>query len=102
MTTQTTETTNHSPETPSHVIKVSGSTNAKSAAGSLAMVLKEHGFAEMIMIGAAAVNNAVKAYTIAKGHVAPLGMDIIMTSAFETTHIDGQEKTRIRITVEPR
>ena len=85
-----------------HVIKVSGSTNAKSAAGSLAMVLKEHGFAEMIMIGAAAVNNAVKAYTIARGHVAPLGLDIVMTSSFETTYIEGQEKTRIRISVVPR
>jgi len=85
-----------------HVIKISGSTNAKAAAGSLAMVLKDHGFAEMIYIGAAAGNQAIKAYTIARGHVAPLGMDIVMTSAFETTRIDGQEKTRMRITVEPR
>lgn len=89
-------------QTDPHVIKVSGSTNAKSAAGSLAMVLKDHGFAEMIAIGAAAVNQAVKAYIICKGHVAPLGLDIIMKGAFETTHIDGQEKTRIRLTIEPR
>jgi len=89
-------------EQAQHVIKVSGTTNAKSAAGSLAMVLKDHGFAEMIAIGAAAVNQAVKAYTIARGHVAPLGLNIVMVSAFETTYIDGQEKTRMRITVEPR
>ena len=85
-----------------HVIKISGTTNAKSAAGSLAMVLKDHGFAEMIAIGAASVNQAVKAFIICRGHVAPLGMNIILGGAFETTQIDGQEKTRIRLTVEPR
>lgn len=89
-------------ESKEYEIKISGSTNAKSAAGSLAMVLKDHGYAEMIAIGAAAVNQAVKAYTIARGHVAPLGMDIVLMASFETTHISGQEKTRMRLVVEPR
>lgn len=88
--------------TEQHVIKVSSNTNAKSAAGSLAMVLKDHGFAEMIAIGPAAVNQAVKAAAIATGHVAPLGMQIVMIPSFETTYIDGNEKTRMRIKVEPR
>ena len=93
---------NETMELKKHEIKISGTTSAKSAAGSLAMVLKDCGFAEMIAIGAASVNQAVKAFTIARGHVAPLGMDIILKTAFETTHIERQEKTRIRLTVEPR
>jgi len=97
-----TQVTRETVEVDRHVIKISGKTDAKAAAGSLAMVLKDHGFAEMLAIGAASVNQALKAYTICRGHVAPLGMDIVVTSAFETTQIDGQEKTRMRITVGPR
>ncbi|MFW5890597.1 MAG: stage V sporulation protein S [bacterium] len=89
-------------ETSSNVIKISGKTNPKDAAGSLAMVLRDHGWAQMLAIGAASVNNSVKAYTIARGYVVSRGMDIIMTSAFEVTEIEGRETTRMRITVEPR
>ena len=85
-----------------HIIRVSGKTSAKSAAGSLAMVLKDHGFAEILAIGAAAVNQSVKAVAICRGHVAPLGQDIVMIPAFETTSIDDNEKTRMRLIIEPR
>jgi stage V sporulation protein S len=93
------ETNNYSP----HIIRVSGKTSAKAAAGSLAMVLKSHGFAEILAIGAAAVNQAVKAVAICRGHVAPLGQDIVITPAFDTTEIgEGQERTRMRLMVEPK
>lgn len=85
-----------------HIIRVSGKTSAKAAAGSLAMVLKDHGFAELLAIGAASVNQAVKAVAICRGLVAPLGQDIVMTPAFETTNIDENEKTRMRLIVEPK
>jgi stage V sporulation protein S len=85
-----------------HVIKIKGDTDPRAAAGSLTMVLVEHGFAWMYAIGAAAVNQATKAYIIAKGQVAPLGMKIIMDPSFETIKIDGKEKTRIKFEVEPR
>jgi stage V sporulation protein S len=83
-------------------IRISSKTNAKAAAGSLAMILKDYGFAEMTAIGAASVNQAVKAFTISKGHVAPMGADIILIPAFETAHIDGKETTRMRFRIEPR
>lgn len=84
------------------VIKVSSKTNPKSAAGSLAAVLKEYGYADVKAIGAASVNQAAKAITIARGHMAPLGVDIVIIPAFETTTIDGNEKTRMRFRVEGR
>ena len=85
-----------------HVIKVSAKTSPKSAAGSLATVLMEHGYAEMIAIGAASVNQAVKAIAIARGFVAPGGIDLVCVPAFETTNIEGNEKTRIRFKINER
>jgi stage V sporulation protein S len=86
----------------SHVIRISAKTSAKAAAGSLAMVLKDHGFAEILVIGAGAVNQAVKAVAICRGHVAPLGQDIVMIPAFGSTEIEDNERTRMRLIVEPR
>jgi stage V sporulation protein S len=83
-------------------IKVSGKTSPKAAAGSLATVLSEFGYAEIIAIGAAAVNQSVKAVAICSGYVAPTGVDLIMKPAFETTEIDGNERTRMKLYVGPR
>jgi stage V sporulation protein S len=89
-------------ENEAHVIKISAKTSPKSAAGSLATVLAEHGYAEMIAIGAASVNQAVKAIAIARGFVAPAGVDLVCVPAFETTTIEGNEKTRMRFKVSER
>ena len=85
-----------------HIVRIGSKTDPRAAAGSLTMVLTEFGFAWMYAVGPAAVNQATKAYIIAKGQVAPLGMKIIMDPSFETILIDGQEKTRIKFEVEPR
>lgn len=85
-----------------HIIRISGNTSAKAAAGSLAIVLKDHGFAELLAIGASSVNQAVKAVAICRGLVAPLGQDLVMIPAFETTSINENEKTRMRLIIEPR
>lgn len=85
-----------------HIIKVSAKTSPKSAAGSLATVLSEFGHAEMIAIGAASVNQAVKAIAIARGFVAPAGIDLVCVPAFETTKIEGNEKTRMRFKINER
>ena len=56
------------------LIKVSSKTSPKAAAGSIATVLSESGYAEVIAIGAASVNQAVKAIAICSGYVAPTGI----------------------------
>jgi len=66
------------------------------------MVLKDNGFAEILVIGAASVNQAVKAVAICRGLVAPLGQDIVITPAFDSTEIDSHERTRMRLIVEPK
>lgn len=84
------------------VLKVSAQSNPKSVAGALAAVLREKGSAEVQAVGAGAVNQAIKAVAIARGFVAPNGIDLVSIPAFAEITIDGEERTAIRFIVEPR
>jgi stage V sporulation protein S len=84
------------------VLKVSAKSNPKSVAGALAAVLRERGTAEVQAVGAGAVNQAIKAVAIARGFVAPNGINLIAIPAFAEIMIDGEERTAIRFIVEPR
>lgn len=84
------------------VLKVSGNSKPKAVAGALAAVLRERGVAEVQAVGAGAVNQAVKAIAIARGFVAPNGIDLVAIPAFTEVEIDGQERTAIKFIVEPR
>jgi len=84
------------------VLKVSAKSSPNSVAGALAGVLRERGSAEIQAIGAGAINQAVKAVAIARGFVAPSGMDLICIPAFTDIIIDGEERTAIKLIVEPR
>lgn len=84
------------------VLKVSAQSNPKSVAGALAAVLREKGTAEVQAVGAGAVNQAIKAVAIARGFVAPNGIDLVCIPAFAEIIIDGEERTAIRFIVEPR
>ena len=84
------------------VLKVSAKSNPKSVAGALAAVLRENGTAEMQAVGAGAVNQSIKASAIARGFVAPNGINLITIPAFVEIAIDGEDRTAIRFIVEPR
>jgi stage V sporulation protein S len=84
------------------VLKVSSKSNPNSVAGALAGVLRERGNAEIQTVGAGALNQAVKAVAIARGFVAPSGMDLVCVPAFTDIEINGQERTAIRLIVSPR
>jgi stage V sporulation protein S len=84
------------------ILKVSAKSNPNSVAGALAGVLRERGGAEIQAIGAGALNQAVKAVAIARGFVAPSGVDLICIPAFTDILIDGEERTAIKLIVEPR
>lgn len=84
------------------VLKVSAKSSPNSVAGALAGVLRERGSAEIQAIGAGAINQAVKAIAIARGFVAPSGMDLICVPAFCDIIIDGEERTAIKLIIEPR
>ncbi len=84
------------------VLKVSSKSNPNSIAGALAGVIREKGSAEIQAIGAGALNQAVKAIAIARGFVAPSGIELICIPAFTDVQIDGEERTAIKLLVEPR
>jgi stage V sporulation protein S len=91
------------PEHPTvDIIKVSARSRSTAVAGAIAGVVREHNRAEVQAIGAGAVNQAVKAMAIARGYLAEDGINVVFVPFFTETTIDGQERTAIRIVVEPR
>lgn len=81
------------------VLKVSSKSNSNSVAGALAGVIRERGNAEVQAIGAGALNQAIKAVAIARGFVAPSGMNLVCIPAFVDVEIDGDERTAIKLIV---
>ncbi len=84
------------------MLKVSAGSKPKMVAGALAAVVREEGTAEIQAVGAAAVNQAVKAVAIARGYVAPNGIDLVCVPAFAEIEIEGEERTAIRFVVTSR
>ncbi|MGL5311657.1 MAG: stage V sporulation protein S [Peptostreptococcaceae bacterium] len=84
------------------LLKVSSKSNPNSVAGALAGVLREHNSAQIQAIGAGALNQAIKSIAIARGFVAPSGMDLICIPAFTDIEINGEQKTAIKLIVETR
>ncbi|EQK38581.1 MULTISPECIES: stage V sporulation protein S [Paraclostridium] len=84
------------------VLKVSSKSNPNSVAGALAGVIRENGSAEIQAIGAGALNQAIKAIAVARGFVAPSGIDLVCVPSFTDVNIDGEERTAIKLVVNPR
>ncbi len=84
------------------ILKVSAKSSPNSVAGALAGVLRERGNAELQAVGAGALNQAVKAVAIARGFVAPTGLDLVCIPAFTDIQIDGEDRTAIKLIVESR
>ncbi len=84
------------------IIKVSARSRSTAVAGAIAGVIRESKRAEVQAIGAGAVNQAIKAVAIARGYLALDGIDVICIPSFMEVEIEGQERTAVRLVVEPR
>lgn len=84
------------------VLKVSSKSNPNSCAGAMAGVIRQYGSVEVQVVGAGALNQAVKAIAIARGYLAPSGVDLVCVPAFKDIEIDGEGRTAIRLLVEDR
>lgn len=84
------------------IIRVAANSKSTAVAGAIAGVVREQGSADVQAIGAGAVNQAVKAVAIARGFLALDGWDVICIPTFADVEIGGQERTAIRMTIEPR
>lgn len=85
-----------------NILKVGTRSDPNKVAGALAGTVREQGKAEMQTIGAGALNQAVKSIAIARGFLAPSGIDLVCWPAFIDVEIDGNERTAIKLFVEPR
>lgn len=84
------------------VLKVSSTSDPSATAGALANTIREEGVAELQAIGPKAVNQAVKAITIARGYMAPSGVDLVFLPSFVDVEIDHENKTAMRLEVKTR
>ena len=84
------------------VLKVSSKSNPNSVAGALAGVVRQSGAAEIQVVGAGALNQAIKAIAIARGYVAPGGIDLVCVPTFAEVEIDGERRTAIRLRIHDR
>ena len=83
-------------------LKISSKSNPNSIAGAIAGLVKESSRAEMQAIGAGALNQAVKAVAIARGFVAPTGVDLVCIPAFAEVQVEGEDRTGMKLIVESR
>ena len=84
------------------VLKVSASSKPNLVAGAMAAMIREVGSVELQTVGAGALNQAVKAVAIARGFLAPGGIEIVCIPAFTEIEIDGEKRTAIKLLVETR
>ena len=93
-------------ERPQHsngeVLKVSARSRPSAVAGAIAGVVREAGRAEVQAIGAGATNQAVKAVAIARDYLRETGIEAICLPAFIDVTIENEDRTAIRLVVEPR
>lgn len=84
------------------VIKVSSHSSVSAAAGAIASALREDGQAQILVVGAGALNQAIKAVIIARGFLTPEGMDAVVIPSFEQIEISSVQRTAIRLLVQSR
>lgn len=81
------------------ILKVSSKSNPNSVAGAIAAMVKEYGKVELQAIGAGALNQAIKGIAIARGFVAPGGINLVCVPAFADVEVEGEDRTGIKLIV---
>ncbi|MBM7560644.1 stage V sporulation protein S [Fusibacter tunisiensis] len=82
------------------VLKVATKSNPNSVAGALVGIIRESGILEIQAVGAGALNQSIKAIAIARGYVAPSGIDLVFIPAFTEVEINGEVRTAIKLIVQ--
>ena len=75
------------------ILKVSATSKPVAVAGAIAGVVRTAGKVEVQGIGAGAVNQAVKAIAIARGYLAPGGIDLVCVPSFVDLTINNEART---------
>ncbi len=83
-------------------IKVAASSRSAATAGAIAGAVRRLGQANVRAIGAAAVNQAIKAVIIARRYLAEEGLDLVCIPSFVDLEVRGEKRTAVQLTVEQR
>ena len=84
------------------VLKVSSRSNPNAVAGAMAGVIRQAGSVEVQIVGAGALNQAIKAMAIACGYVAEAGIELVCVPSFADIEIDGETRTALHLVVDDR
>lgn len=79
------------PNGEASILRVKSSSSPQSVAAALSHAIYDSRPVKLRAIGAGAVNQAVKACAIARGYVAPRGIDLSFKPGFDTLHMDDGE-----------
>jgi len=84
------------------ILRISSKSEPKSVAGAVAAILRTGKSVELNAIGYLAVNQVIKSLAVARGYVAPNGIDLVFIPSFSQLEVDGSEKTSLKFLVERR
>ena len=84
------------------MLQVASSSQPASVAGAIAGLIREDKLCELQAIGAGAINQTIKAIAIARGYLAPSGIEIVSVPSFQDVAIRGEERTAMRFRVEKK
>ena len=71
----------------------------KKLSNAISQVYIKHSTVKLRCVGAASLNNAIKAFIIAKGESKKNGDNLLISPSFTTVNFDGEEKTGIVLDV---
>ncbi|HRW39656.1 MAG: stage V sporulation protein S [Acidimicrobiales bacterium] len=83
-------------------LKVSTKSSPNAVAGAMAGVVRSEGEVMVQVVGAGALNQAIKAIAIARGYVENGGIDLVCVPTFAEVEIDGEPRTAIRLVIGDR
>jgi stage V sporulation protein S len=84
------------------LLRVSTRSSPNAVAGAMAGVVRQHGGVEVQVVGAGALNQAVKALAIARGFLEEDQVDLVCVPSFADVEIDGEMRTAIRLWIDDR
>lgn len=87
------------PDTTEEVLRVAGSSSTHSLATVIQNALRDKGRVRLRAVGAAAVNQAVKACAVARSYEATRRCDLYVQPEFETVEIQGERVSAMSILV---
>lgn len=86
--------------TEESILRVKNSSNPQSVASALSHAIYDNRKVVLRAIGAGSVNQAIKACAIARGFVAPRGIDLSVRPGFDTVTMgDGTEVSAVTLTI---